>query len=113
MCPAAIQEEGSEIELDLETIAPAAGWTDNAGSGVVRNGRLVTVALHVKNAAKAAALICTLPPEYRPAEALKNAVGTLEVLANGECKSLDGSTSLESATSRIYEVSYIAGNVEP
>lgn len=111
--PKATQEEGTEITLDSEVIAPAAGWTDNPGSGVFRQGDMVTLALHVKNVAKAAALVCTLPPEFRPTEALKNGAGTLEVLANGEVKSLDGTVSLESATSRIYEVTYRAGGVSP
>lgn len=111
--PKLIQEEGTEIVLDQETLAPAVGWTDTAASYVARQGNVVTLAIHAKNLAKAAALICTLPPEYRPPEALKNAAGTLEVLANGECKSLEGAVPLETASARIYEVSYLAGGVSP
>lgn len=113
--PNASQEEGTEITLDSEVVALGAGWTDTAatGSEVFRQGSLVVLALRVHNAAKAASLICTLPPEYRPASTVKDSTGKVEVLANGEVKALDGGVSLETAENRVYEVAYRAATLTP
>lgn len=56
MCPTATYEEGSEIVLDSEIIAPGATWTDEAtaGSEVFRIGSKVTLALRVTPKARAA-----------------------------------------------------------
>lgn len=52
--PNAIQEEGTEIVLDSEVIAVATGYSDVAPSDVMRVGPLVTLAMQIKNAARAA-----------------------------------------------------------
>jgi archaeosine-15-forming tRNA-guanine transglycosylase len=54
--PKATYEEGTEIALDSEVIAPVGGWTDQAvaGSEVFRQGPLVQLALRVTNVARAA-----------------------------------------------------------
>lgn len=111
--PNALFEEGTEITVDSETVAVAAGWTDAATSVAFRDGHHVSLAIRAKNGVKAASLVCTLPAEYRPSAAVVNETGTVEVLANGEVKSLDGATSLESATNRVYEISYAAAVPSP
>lgn len=54
--PKATYEEGTEIALDSEVIAPVGGWTDQAvaGSEIFRLGSIVHVVLRVKNVARAA-----------------------------------------------------------
>lgn len=113
--PKATYEEGTSLSLDSETVAPAVGWTDQAvaGSEVWRQGDLVLVNIRAKNAAKAAALICTLPVPFRPAAAVISADGKLEVKANGEVLSLDGAPSLEASTNRVYSITYRAAGVSP
>ncbi len=56
MCPIASYEEGTEIILDREVLAPGPGFTDhaNGGSDIWRHGDRVTLALRVTNAAHAA-----------------------------------------------------------
>lgn len=113
--PKASFEEGTEVQLDSGAIAPAAGWTDNVGGGsdVWRHGDYVHLMLRVKNAAKAAALICTLDASFRPPVALTDSGNKVEVKANGEVVSLDGTVSLETSSLRIYGISYRAAGVSP
>lgn len=107
-------EEGSEIQLDAETVALAAGWTEaGVESDIFRSGNRVQLAIRAKNAAKAAALITTLPVEYRPPVTVFNETGTVEVLANGEVKSAEGATALEASKARVYEIAYRAQAVSP
>jgi hypothetical protein len=108
-------EEGTEIQVDSENPAYAAGWADTAatGSDVFRLGSKVTLALRVKNAAKAAALITTLPQDFRPQSAVIDKSKKVEVKANGEVLALDGSGPLEAAENRVYEITYRAGAVSP
>lgn len=115
MCPSATYEEGSEILLDQEAVALAAGWADNPaeGSDVFRQGPMVNLSVRAKNVAKAAALICTLPPPFRPPVAVINETKTVEVKANGEVLSLDGAVSLEASTLRVYEITYRAAGTSP
>lgn len=112
--PNATFEEGSEVQVDSEAIAPLVGWSESAhGSEVFRQGALVVAAFRVKNVAKAAAHITTLPAHYCPAVAVVNAAGTLEVKANGEVLSLDGATALETGKARVYEITFRAGELSP
>lgn len=113
--PNATYEEGTELSLDTQVLAPAAGWADQAGGGsdVFRIGSLVTLTIRAKNAAKAAALITTLPPPYRPPVAVIDSAGKIEVKANGEVVSLDGVVALEASVARVYSISYRAAGVSP
>lgn len=52
--PKATQEEGTEIVLDSEVVVDGTGFSDVAPSDVMRIGPLVTVAMQIKNAARAA-----------------------------------------------------------
>lgn len=108
-------EEGSEIQLDTEEPAYSAGWEESPakGSDVLRVGALVTLALRVKNAAKAAALIATLPVDFRPLANVIDKTGKLEVKANGEVVALNSSVELEASSARVYEISYRAAAVSP
>lgn len=115
MCPSGTFEEGTEITVDQEAVALAAGWEDSPAeaSDVIRRGALVVLAIRVKNVAKAASLICTLSPPFRPKVAIVNETKTVEIRANGEVISLDGTVSLESSSARVYEMSYRAAAISP
>lgn len=52
--PNATQEVGTEIVLDSEVVVDGTGFADVAPSDVIRLGPLVTLAMQVKNAARAA-----------------------------------------------------------
>lgn len=52
--PNATQEEGTEIVLDSEVVVDGTGFADVAPSDVIRLGPLVTLAVQIKNAARAA-----------------------------------------------------------
>lgn len=52
--PNATQEVGTEIVLDSEIVVDGTGFADVAPSDVIRLGPLVTLAMQVKNAARAA-----------------------------------------------------------
>jgi hypothetical protein len=53
--PSAEYTEGSELVLDEETVALAAGWTEPAkGSNITRIGSLVVLSMQVKNEAEPA-----------------------------------------------------------
>lgn len=52
--PRATQEEGTGLILDAEAIVDGTGFADVAPSDIMRLGPLVTVAMNVKNAARAA-----------------------------------------------------------
>ncbi len=155
--PTITQEEGSEIILDQEVLAPVGGWTDEAtaGSDVFRRGPEVHVCLRVTNVARTAwsakkwkvgeyvtsggklykllkesgeltiaeegptvyeevnaapTLVCILPVEYRPGAAVKDAAGTVEVLANGEVLALG---SLSASAAHVFDLTYRAAGVSP
>lgn len=106
-------EEGTELMEDAETVALAAGWSEEPESDVFRLGGQVTLSLRIKNAAKAAALIGTLPAMYRPAVALLDPTGKLEVKANGEITSKRSAVELETATTNQYLLTYRAAGISP
>lgn len=107
-------EEGTEIKVDSEEPAYAAGWSDQAApSDVFRNGDQVTAVLRVKNAAKSAKLITTLPQDFRPAAAVRDAQGKVEVKANGEVLSLQSLVELEAAQEITAQITYRAGLASP
>lgn len=52
--PKATQEEGTEIVLDSEVVVDGTGFSEPAPSDVMRLGPLVTLAMQITNAARAA-----------------------------------------------------------
>jgi hypothetical protein len=59
------------------------------------------------------ALIATLPEEYRPAIALIDASGKLEVKANGEVVSLESAEELETVQTLRYGITFRAAEIVP
>lgn len=109
MANKAIFEEGSEIVVDTEVEAPAAGWTLNHVS-VVRTGPLVAVHIEATNNAGAAALVTTLQADFAPPETVTDASGTFTIAANGQV-SFTGSTA--AGARRVCQLVYAAGAVSP
>lgn len=109
MANKAVFEEGTEIVIDTEVEAPAAGWTLNHVS-VHRVGALVSVHIEATNAAAAAALVTTLQAEFAPAETLTDPGGTWTIAANGQV-SFTGSTA--AGARRVCQFVYLAGQVSP
>jgi hypothetical protein len=91
-------EEGTNLVLDEEEIALAEGWSSKpSGSSVDRIGETVIVSLQVRYLAKAAALVATLPVEYRPAASYTTGDGKFTIATNGEVTSNETKTELETA----------------
>ena len=61
-------EESSEIVLDTEAFAFAAGWTPGNYVSVQRVGGLVAVHIEAGFGIAAAGLVGTLPPDFRPGD---------------------------------------------
>src|SRR5436305_9914901 len=79
----AVFQEGTEIIIDTEVEAPAAGWALNHVS-VARVGNLVVAHIEATNNAGAAALVTTLQGDFAPGETVNSADGNWTVAANGQ-----------------------------
>lgn len=104
-----IFEEGSEIVVDTEVEAPAAGWALNY-VGVRRAGGGVQVHIEATNNAGAAALVCTLPADFAPGATITSPDGNWTVGANGQV-SYNGSRAASAL--HVLGVTYLAGQQSP
>jgi hypothetical protein len=102
-------EEGTEITVDAEVEASAAGWTLNL-CHVVRVGGLVAVHIEATNDAGAAATVCHLQGDFAPAAQVADSSQAFTVGTDGTV-SFTGDRS--GSAKRVLQVSYVAGAVSP
>jgi hypothetical protein len=102
-------EEGTEITLDSAVEAPAVGWT-LGHTNVIRIGSLVHVHIEATFAASAAATVCTLQPEFRPADTVTSPGGTFTISSAGVV-SFPGSTS--GGGTAICDTGFAAASISP
>ena len=102
-------EEGTEITLDTEVEAPAAGWTLNYVS-VLRIGSAVQVHIEAAWAAAAASLVCTLPPDFAPGDTVTTPDGKFTIGNDGTVHYTGSTTAGGNA---IAQANYAAGLASP
>lgn len=102
-------EESTEIIVDSEVEAPAAGWTLNY-SAVNRVGGLVHLHIEATNAVSAAAQVLQLQADFAPGDLVTDPSGNWTVDANGNVH-FNGSTA--AGAKRILDIAYAAGQASP
>lgn len=102
-------EESTEILIDSQVEAAAAGWAINFVS-VNRIGNLISVHLEATNNANAAALVTTLQSEFAPAVQLTDSTGNFTVGADGTV-SYNGSRT--ASAKHVLDINYQAASVSP
>jgi len=103
-------EEGTEITLDSEVEAPAAGWHLAAHCSVLRIGNLVALHLELAFDAAAAAHALTIPPQFAPADTVTTPDGKFLIHADGTV-TFPGSTAV--GANAICQAVYAAGEASP
>lgn len=102
-------EESTEIVIDSEVEAPAAGWALNYVS-VNRVGGLVAVHIEATNNVGAAGLVTTLQGDFAPGDTVTTPDGNFTIAANGQV-SFTGSTA--AGARRICQAVFAAGHASP
>lgn len=101
--------EGTNIVLDIDVEAPAAGWALNYVS-VNRIGDLVAAHIEATYANGAAAPVVVLAPEFAPGDVITSPDGKFTIAADGTV-SFTGSTAASAKV--ICDVVYGAGLQSP
>jgi hypothetical protein len=104
--------EGTDLLLEEGEVEVATKWSDEAkGSTVTRVGKLVFLAMQVKNAASAGTTVCTLPEDLRPAAAFTTPDGKFTVSTAGVVKATY-SVSSEAAGYQALNAFYVAATIK-
>ncbi len=102
-------EESTEIVIDTEVEAPAAGWAVNYAS-VNRIGALVAVHIEATNNAGAAGLVTTLQADFAPGDLVTTPDGLFTIGADGTVH-FTGSTVAD--VKHICQAVFAAGQSSP
>lgn len=102
-------EESSEIVIDQEIEAPAAGWAINYAS-VNRVGAAVSLHIEATNAAAAAPTVLTVQPDFAPGDVVTDPTGNFTLNSQGVL-AYSGSTA--AVGRRVCQLVYQAGALSP